>query len=139
MVITMVTFEECGEMLDEIADSIPNELYRKLNGGIILQPELKVHPKAVDNDLFILGEYRRDNLGRYIVIFYGSFQRVYGHLPPDKFKERLEHTLVHEIRHHNEFLAGYKDLIVYDDERIARYLESKEKTAQRKPCGEQSE
>ena len=55
----MITFDECGAMLDEIADSMPYELYRDLNGGISLLPQLKVHPKALNNDLFILGEYIR--------------------------------------------------------------------------------
>ena len=27
----MITFDECGAMLDEIADSMPYELYRDLN------------------------------------------------------------------------------------------------------------
>lgn len=49
----MITFDECGAMLDEIADSMPYELYRDLNGGISLLPQLKVHPKALNNDLFI--------------------------------------------------------------------------------------
>ena len=39
----MVTFEECAEMLDEIADSMPFELYRDLNGGISLLPQQKIH------------------------------------------------------------------------------------------------
>ena len=40
----MITFEELGEMLDEIADSMPYELYRDLNGGLSLLPQSKVHP-----------------------------------------------------------------------------------------------
>lgn len=127
----MISFEECGQMLDEIADSLPFELYRELNGGIILLPETKMHPKAVDNDLYILGEYRRGRLGKYVAIFYGSFKRIYGHLSKEAFKEKLESTLIHEIRHHNEYLAGYKDLEVYDDEKIAKYLKRKEQQKER--------
>ena len=76
----MITFDECGVMLDEIADSMPYELYRDLNGGISLLPQLKVHPKALNNDLFILGEYIRNSLGNAIVFYYGSINRVYGSL-----------------------------------------------------------
>ena len=76
----MITFDECGAMLDEIADSMPYELYRDLNGGISLLPQLKVHPKALNNDLFILGEYIRNSLGNAIVFYYGSINRVYGAL-----------------------------------------------------------
>ncbi len=36
----MITFDECGAMLDEIADSMPYELYRDLNGGISLKREI---------------------------------------------------------------------------------------------------
>jgi len=122
----MITFETCGELLDDIADSLPLDLYRNLNGGIILLPEIKIHPKAVNNDLFILGEYRHDNLGRYIVIFYGSFQRVYGNLPIEAFKQKLDETLRHELRHHNEFLAGYNDLVIYDNKKISQYLKNKQ-------------
>ena len=76
----MFTIEETNEMLDEIADSLPFELYRDLNGGIVLLPEEKIHPKAIDNDLFIMGEYCTSSIGRYIKIYYGSFCRVYGHV-----------------------------------------------------------
>ena len=36
----MISFEECGEMLDEIADSMPYELYRELSGGMSLLPQI---------------------------------------------------------------------------------------------------
>ena len=118
----MYTFEECGEMLDEIADSMPYELYRDLSGGMRIVPHAKLHPKAVSNDLFILGEYHRDRLGKYIVFYYGSIIRCYGNLPRDKFYEMLRRTLAHEVRHHNEYLAGSDDLNLYDDKRIKDYL-----------------
>ena len=123
----MISFEECAEMLDEIADSMPYELYRELNGGMSLLPQLKVHPKAVNNDLFILGEYKRNSLGRYIVFYYGSLNRVYGHLLREEYYQRLRKVLAHEVRHHNEFLAGVDDLVLYDNEQISSYLKRKNK------------
>lgn len=84
----MITFDECGAMLDEIADSMPYELYRDLNGGISLLPQLKVHPKALNNDLFILGEYIRNSLGNAIVFYYGSINRVYGSLDNEAYREK---------------------------------------------------
>lgn len=83
----MITFDECGAMLDEIADSMPYELYRDLNGGISLLPQLKVHPKALNNDLFILGEYIRNSLGNAIVFYYGSINRVYGSLDNEEYRK----------------------------------------------------
>ncbi len=121
----MITFEECAEMLDEIADSVPYELYRELNAGISLLPGLKVHPKAVNNDLFILGEYIRNSLGKAIVLYYGSINRVYGSLSREQYYEKLVGILHHELRHHNEFLAGCDDLGIYDKQKIAKYLHDK--------------
>ena len=118
----MVTFEECAEMLDEIADSMPFELYRDLNGGISLLPQQKIHPAALHNDLFILGEYIRNSLGNAIVFYYGSISHVYGNLPKDKLYEQLVRILHHEVRHHNEFLACCDDLGLYDKEQIEDYL-----------------
>ncbi len=119
----MITFEECAEMLDEIADSMPFELYRDLNGGISLLPQQKIHPKALHNDLFILGEYIRNSLGNAIVFYYGSISRVYGQLSKEELYKQLVRILHHEVRHHNEYLAGCDDLCVYDKEQIDRYLE----------------
>lgn len=121
----MITFEECAEMLDEIADSMPYELYRELNAGISLLPELKIHPKAVNNDLFILGEYIRNSLGKAIVLYYGSINRVYGGLDREQYYEKLVGILHHELRHHNEYLAGCDDLGIYDKQKIAQYLHDK--------------
>ena len=116
----MITFEECAAMLDEIADAMPYELYRELNGGISIVPQHKYHPVARNNDLYILGEYKRELIGNSIVFYYGSIARVYGNLPRD---EKMEHILHHEVRHHNEYLAGTDDLEFWDDEQILKYLE----------------
>lgn len=121
----MISFDEAADMLDEIADSLPQELYRELNGGIVVVPEFKIHNKAVDNDLYIMGEYHRDSLGKYVIIYYGSFERVYPSIGKEELREQLKKTLVHEIRHHNEYLAGYRDLEVYDEDRINDYLNNK--------------
>lgn len=115
----------CGQMLDQIADSMPTELYRELNAGISLVPQAKIHPAAVNNDLYILGEYVRDYIGKSIVFYYGSINRIYGSLPHDKIFKELERIFHHELRHHNEFLAGCDDLGDYDYEQIEQYLKSK--------------
>ena len=120
-----MTYEECGAILDDIADALPVELYRELNGGIVLRDEARLHPLAQNNDLYILGVYVRDNLGRSIKIYYGSVIRVYPRKTLDEYREILRRILVHELRHHNEYLAGADDLEYYDDEQISKYLASK--------------
>ena len=114
-------------MLDEIADSMPFELYRDLNGGISLLPQTKLHPKAVGNDLFILGEYIRNSLGNAIVFYYGSINRVYGNLERNELYKQLVRILHHEVRHHNEYLAGCDDLGLLDKQQIEEYLRNKGK------------
>ncbi len=110
-------------MLEEAAEQIPKELYKDLNGGIILLPEAKLHHNHIANDLYILGEYHRNRaMGRYIAIYYGSFKQVSRHLSHAQLKKKLAHTLKHEFTHHIESLAGDHDLEIEDERNIAKYL-----------------
>lgn len=119
----MLTFEEAQEALTEIADQIPPEIYRQLNGGILLLPESKMHPEAVNGDLYILGQYHYDpqGFGRYITLYYGSFCKAHGNLPDRQFVAKLKDTLNHELIHHLEHLAGDKSLEIQDEIDIAQY------------------
>jgi predicted Zn-dependent protease with MMP-like domain len=122
----MIALEEMKIMLDEIADGFPDELYKDLNGGIILLPETKMNTISRNNDLYILGEYHKGgNMGRYITIYYGSFAQVYGYLEKEALKQQLEHTLKHEFTHHLESLAGERGLEIKDAQYIADYLNRK--------------
>ena len=56
-------------MLEEIAAAFPDEFFEDLNGGISLLPEVKYSPYARAQDLYILGEYCHNMMGRYIVIY----------------------------------------------------------------------
>lgn len=119
----MVDFDEVGRMLDEIAAELPHEFYMELNGGIILLPEEKRNRVGGSKNLYILGEYHRGGgLGRYIAIYYGSFERVYGHLDAEGLKKELAHTLKHEFTHHMESLAGERDLEKEDEKFLEDYL-----------------
>jgi hypothetical protein len=116
----MYSFEEAAEMLEDVAQNLPKEIYAELNGGVNLLPDEKAHPSG--NGMFVLGEYHRDAyLGRFINIYYGSFIRVFAHLPPDQFKERLRSTLAHEFTHHLESMAGERDLEIEDAVRLYKY------------------
>ena len=65
-----------GEILDDLAEEIPEEFYRDLSAGIVLTPEIKKSPYG--DDMTIMGEYVRSNLGRGIKIYGGSMNSVYG-------------------------------------------------------------
>ena len=127
----MIAIEEMEAMLDEMTAEFPPELFKSLNGGILLLPEAKQHPKSKGNDLYIMGEYHRNaSLGRYIVIYYGSFVQVHRHLTRPQLKEQLLKTLKHEFTHHLESLAGERDLEEKDERDIAAYMDKKEKENQ---------
>ena len=70
----MVTFQEAGAMLDEACEALPQEIFKELNGGVNLLPDVK---KDADGSV-ILGLYHYDGMGRYVEIFYGSICTLYG-------------------------------------------------------------
>ena len=124
----MISIDEMETMLDEIAGELPEALYRELNGGVVLLPGVKMNDHSIDDDLYIMGEYHRStSMGRYITIYYGSFTRVYGHLPKAQIKTHLKKTLKHELTHHLESLAGTRDLEIEDERQISAYLKRAEK------------
>ena len=117
-----ISFEEFGQMLDEVAEEMPPEIFVNLNGGINLIPDILPHPEGGDGGLFILGQYHHGGLlGRYISIYYGSFMQLYGNSSRQFLKRELDRVLRHEFLHHLESMAGEKDLEVQDAIRLARY------------------
>lgn len=111
----MITFEETRQVLDELAEGLPEEIFDGLNGGIILVPETVRHQENPDR-LLILGRYHYEpaGLGRYITIYYGSFCSLYGNAPREAQVEELRKVLYHELTHHIEALAGDKSLEYWD-------------------------
>ena len=116
-----ISFEQFACLLDEIANNLPKEIYIRLNGGVNLQPGLKIHPDSIANDLFTLGEYNYNELGRYINIYYGSFSRTYWGLSEKALRTEIERVLKHEFMHHLESLAGEDDLEVEDAIFLEKY------------------
>ena len=120
----MVTFEETGAILDDLAAELPQEFFRHLNGGIVLLPQSKLHSASTgSHPLYIMGEYHHEpfGLGRYIAIYYGSFLRVHGADTPQTHRERLRNTLRHEFTHHMESLSGECGLELRDAEVLRAY------------------
>ena len=118
----LLDLDDIQDILDELAEELPYEFFKELNGGILLLPERKISSDAIDNDLFVLGEYHHSfSMGRYIVIYYGSFEYLYGNLQREEMKDQLRKTLRHEFTHHMESLGGLKDLEIDDERRLAKY------------------
>ena len=65
----VLTFDEVGERLDAMAEEFPPVFYRELNGGISLLPEAVEDPEFPPGEIYIMGEYCDDQMGRYIQLF----------------------------------------------------------------------
>ncbi|MDL2252497.1 metallopeptidase family protein [Ruminococcaceae bacterium OttesenSCG-928-I18] len=130
---TAMSFEEANRWLDEVADGIPEGIFKELNGGIVLLPDICISPHAHGGDLFTLGMYHYEpyGMGRYITIYYGSFVQVYGRRPLPEQKEGLKEVLYHELTHHIESLAGVRDLEVKDELFLEDYEKQRPKKKKR--------
>lgn len=113
-------------MLDDVAAELPDEVFRELNGGVSLLPEAKLSAADPNGGLYTLGEYHRDQMGRYVVIYYGSIRAVHGRDTPGQMRANLKRILAHELTHHIESLAGARDLEIEDENQIDEYLHGKE-------------
>ena len=109
------------EMLNEIVDSIDENLLYDLNGGVVLDEKTKFHEESINEDLLILGEYQRYGIIKRIVIYYGSLMLRYSHYSYEQMFESLTGLINHELRHHVEYKAKSRDLIEEDEEYIENY------------------
>lgn len=117
-----MTYDEVYDILNKLADELPQEFFKDLNGGINLSEETKMQPASIAPNLYIMGQYSTDPfLGRRITIFYGSFEHAYGHCSREVYENELRKTLRHEFRHHLEGLGRLRDLEVQDEIELAKY------------------
>ena len=107
-----MTFDEAGEALDRMAEEFPEEFYAGLNGGISLLPGEMADADLPRGEMYILGEYCDDQMGRYILLYYGSFAALAAReeWTEEDWEEDLYATLAHEFTHHIEGLAGERGL-----------------------------
>ncbi|MDL2323744.1 metallopeptidase family protein [Ruminococcaceae bacterium OttesenSCG-928-A16] len=124
---TLLSMDEVWDVLNNFATEIPAELYKGLNGGIILLQDTLPSPYSQNNDLYIMGTYHYEptGLGRYISIYYGSFAKICAGTSVQHQKQALRKVLRHELTHHIESLAGVRDLEVKDEKDIAQYKQGK--------------
>ena len=118
----VLTIDEVNDILDEVYNEFPEPLFEGLNGGVLLLEEEKPDPEA-GPDVYVMGEYCWDEMGRYINIYYGSFAEVYGHRGRMAWRRELFKTLAHEFTHHLEHLGGLHALDDKDAEFMQRAME----------------
>ena len=105
----MISLEEYRTIVFELMDELPDAFFKELSGGVVVSEAVKVPDYARSNDLCSMGEYRVYSGMRQVVLYKGSFDRVYPNADVSKAKELLRGTLRHEIRHHLESLGGIHD------------------------------
>lgn len=121
--MVMITIDEMQDMLEELIEEVPEAFFHGLNGGINLLPQRKVSPEGRNDDLLVMGEYYNNrDMGRFIVIYYGSFEQAFGGESTERIKEELRDTLFHEFTHHLEGLAGEYGLEIKDEEQLRDYF-----------------
>ena len=124
----VLSFEAVGEILDGLAETLPQVFFRDLNGGILLLPQARPDPDFPREELYIMGEYCHDQMGRYINLYYGSFVALAKseNWTGEEWNDELYTTLIHEFTHHMEGLAGAHALDDKDAAFMAGFLEERE-------------
>lgn len=100
--------------LERMMDDVPEALLRDLNGGVTVSEQ--AHRRKDDPPgVYILGEYITDPyLGALVVLYHGSFARLFAGGTDALWEKEMWDTLRHELRHHVEGRAGVNDLDVED-------------------------
>ena len=113
----MLSYEEAGAVLDELVDELPDGIFENLNGGVSFVEEAVTS----EDGRYTLGTYFRNEMGRYVELYYGSFVELYGEMDDEIFRRRLKSTLHHELTHHIESMAGDRSLERWDDRQSELY------------------
>ena len=102
----MISTEEYRAIISDLLDELPEAFFRELTGGVIMSEALVIPGYARGDDLCTLGQYQVCYGVRQIVMFKGSFDRLYPQVDAAEAREILRGVLRHEFRHHIEYLGG---------------------------------
>ena len=118
----MISMKEFEKIAAELMDELPEEFFRELSGGVIVSEEAVLPDYARGNDLYTLGLYKFFSGVRQIILYKGSFDRVYPKADAEEARRILRGVLRHEFRHHLEYLAGVhgESSLEAEDEREKR-------------------
>lgn len=116
----ILSIDQCYDILNRMVEEYPEELLDSLNGGILLLEEALPDPEAGE-DVYIMGEYCWDEMGRYINLYYGSFVALLSEEDESVWEDELRITLRHELTHHVEGLAGERSLEYKDSAQLEAF------------------
>lgn len=113
----ILSIDQVNDILDELCGELPEALFQELNGGVLLLEEA-LPDRSAGEDVYIMGEYCCDEMGRYVNIYYGSFAALLYDEPRQVWVDELRTTLRHELTHHVEGLAGERSLEYKDSAQL---------------------
>ncbi len=116
------TYDQMGDWLEEIAARFPEAFFEDLDGGIQLEEEALTDPDFPPGEMYIMGEYVHDLLGRCILLYYGSFAALFSWKYEEGWKDEIFATVAHEFTHHLEETAGLHALDDKDMEFLRQAL-----------------
>ncbi len=102
----MISLAEYNRIIAELLDELPKEFFRGLSGGVIVSEALMVPEYARGDDIFIMGQYQSSYGMRQVILYKGSFDRVYPYADAAQARELLRGILRHEFRHHLEAMGS---------------------------------
>lgn len=112
------SFDAFVQMVDRAVDRVPPRFCRGLTGGFNVQKS-----KKRDGGYYIMGEYTIDGLlGSFIVFYYGSFLAVLDDAPLSEWEAEIDDTVLHELQHHLEAMAGRDDLARKEAQELAEAM-----------------
>ena len=117
----ILTFDQAGDLLDQLAEGFPEALFEELNGGVNLLEDAVPDLEFPEGDMYVMGEFCDNLLGRYINLYYGSFAAlaVLEAWTPEDWRRELRQTLSHELTHHMETRGGLHALDDKDEAQMA--------------------
>ena len=126
-----MTFDEFTAIAEEELALLPDYVHQELNGGVLTDPGVYLHPARLSDDLYILGTYSSDSvMGKQIVLYYGSFEKTMPGADEYAVRCKIRETLRHEFLHHMETRAGLfgkGTLIESDRESMRNYFMRKKR------------
>ena len=104
----ILTFDQAGDLLDQLAEGFPEALFEELNGGVNLLEDAVPDLEFPEGDMYVMGEFCDNLLGRYINLYYGSFAALAEKedWTEEDWRAELRQTLSHELTHHMETQIG---------------------------------
>lgn len=111
---TSLTIDQFTDLAGKIVDRIPEKFLKDLNGGFNVAGD-----EVRDGEYLVMGEYLCDDImGSTIMLYYGSFVSLLAGAGAGDWEKELKDTILHELRHHVEIMAGVDYLSVEETEEL---------------------